>query len=110
VAPSPRAPTRGVAKPHVDRTLQCNPRMSTRQASISDIRQLLGDVDPLIAERIVELGASPDEIAEALRSFEDEMGFGEQSHEPSSERVAEIRALLHEELGDQVETEDEYRA
>ena len=84
--------------------------MSTRQASISDIRQLLGDVDPLIAERIVELRATTDEIAEALRGFEDEMGFGEESREPSSERVAEIRALLYEELGEDGEdVEDVYR-
>ena len=63
-------------------------------ATANDVLRMLGDVDPLIVERILATGASPDEIVEALRSVEDEIGFGEESHEPSSGRVAEIRALM----------------
>lgn len=63
-------------------------------ASASDVNRLLGDADPLIVERIIATGASEDEIAEALREVEDELGFGEEPHEPSSPRVAEVRALL----------------
>lgn len=65
-------------------------------ATASDVSRLLGDVDPLIVERILETGASPDEIDEALRETEDEGGFGEEQHEPSSPRVLEVRAVLHE--------------
>lgn len=65
-------------------------------ASASDVNRLLGDADPLIVERIVATGATPDEIAEALREVEDERGFGEEPHVPSSPRVAEVRALIDE--------------
>lgn len=67
--------------------------------------ELLGDVDPLIAEKIAGTGASPGEIAEALRAVEDERGFGEESHAPSSARVAEIRAMFYDLFDDE---EDDY--
>lgn len=65
-------------------------------ASASDIQRLLGDVDPMIVARVFATNASPDEINEALREVEDEVGFGEASHEPSSPRVTEVRAILDE--------------
>ncbi len=67
---------------------------ATNPATAADINRVLGDVDPLIAERILETGASADEIDEALRESLDERGFGEQARAPSSSRVAEVRALL----------------
>ncbi len=70
--------------------------MPTNSATATDVNRLLGDVDPLVLERILETGASPDEIGEALRYVEDERGFGEEPHEPSSSRVAEVRAVLQE--------------
>jgi hypothetical protein len=70
--------------------------MPTNSATATDVNRLLGDVDPLVLERILETGASPDEIGEALRCVEDERGFGEEPHEPSSSRVAEVRAVLQE--------------
>lgn len=70
--------------------------MPTNSATATDVNRLLGDVDPLVLERIVATGASPDEIAEALLVVEDERGFGEEPHQPSSPRVAEVRALLQE--------------
>ena len=65
-------------------------------ATASEVNRLLGDADPLIVERILATGASADEIGEALREVEDERGFGEETHTPSSPRVVEVRALLHE--------------
>ena len=65
-------------------------------ASANDVRGLLGDVDPLAVERILSTGATSDEVVEALRGVEDERGFGEESHEPSSSAVAEVRAVLHD--------------
>lgn len=57
---------------------------------------MLGDVDPLVVERILATGASADEIDEALRAVEEERGFGEEPHEPSSPAVAEVRAVLQQ--------------
>jgi hypothetical protein len=73
-----------------------NPANSPNAASASEVNRLLGDADPLIVERIVATGATADEIGEALRSVEDEQGFGEEPHAPSSPRVAEVRALLYD--------------
>ena len=70
--------------------------MPTNSATATDVNRLLGDIDPLVLERIVATGATADEIGEALRVVEDERGFGEEPHEPSSPRVAEVRALLQE--------------
>ena len=71
---------------------------STSTATATDISRLLGDVDPLVLDRILETGASADEIGEALRVVEQEHGFGvgEEPYEPSSSRVAEVRAILEE--------------
>jgi hypothetical protein len=65
-------------------------------ATANDVSRLLGDVDQLVVERIVSTGASVDEIDEALRGVEDEQGFGEESHLPSSPAVAEVRSVLYE--------------
>ncbi|HEY5949482.1 MAG TPA: hypothetical protein VIV40_28505 [Kofleriaceae bacterium] len=70
--------------------------MPTNSATATDVNRLLGDVDPLVLERILATGATPDEIGEALRVVEDERGFGEQPHEPSSPKVTEVRSLLQE--------------
>jgi len=58
--------------------------------------RLLGEVDPLVVERILSTGATADEIVEALRTVEDERGFGEQPHDPSTPAVAEVRAVLQD--------------
>lgn len=77
-------------------------------ASVDDVHRLLGDLDPLIAERIVATGASADEIDEALREIQDEHGFGEIVHDASSTRVAEVRAVLEEDdvLGEDLDELD----
>lgn len=67
---------------------------ATNPATAAEINRVLGDVDPLIVERILETGASADEVGEALRESQDERGFGEEPHAPSSSRVAEVRAVL----------------
>ena len=64
-------------------------------ASATDVSRLLGDVDPIVVERIVGTGASLDEIGEALREEIDEISFDE-SHVPSSPRVTEVRRLIEE--------------
>jgi hypothetical protein len=83
--------------------------MPGNQATASDVNRLLGDVDPFIIERILEIGATPDEIGEALRVVEAERGFGAEPHPPSSTKVTEVRAVLHEmdALEPEVPEEDE---
>jgi hypothetical protein len=71
-------------------------RLTAMSASLDDLHRLLGDVDPLIAERIIATGASAEEIDEALREIQDEHGFGEIVHNASSPRVAEVRAVLED--------------
>jgi hypothetical protein len=65
-------------------------------ASHDDIVEILGDVDDLFVERIVDTGASIHEIAEALDDLEDERRFGEQHRVEASPRVAAVRAILEE--------------
>lgn len=72
-----------------------------------DVNRLLGDVDPLIVERMLAIGASADEIDEALQEVQDEDGFGERFHEPSSPRVANVRALLEETLFPEPEPDED---
>ena len=67
-----------------------------RPARASEIELLLGDVNPSVVARILETGASLAEVDEALRATEDEEAFGEETHEPSTSRVAEVRAILEE--------------
>jgi len=77
-------------------------------ASASEIQRLLGDVEPMIVARVLATNASADEIGEALREVEDEAGFGEDPHEPSSPRVAEVRAILDEMHVFETDVDDEY--
>jgi DNA-binding transcriptional MerR regulator len=60
-----------------------------------DVLELLGDVDDLLVERVIDTGASIDEIGEALDSLEDE-SRGLELHLDSSPRVTEVRAILAE--------------
>ena len=81
--------------------------MNAQPATASDVNALLGDVDAVVVERILETGASAEEIGEALRGFEQERGFGEEPFAPSSSRVVEVRAVL-DELSLFPDDEDEY--
>jgi len=62
----------------------------------AQINTLLGETEPLMLERIVETGASFDEVAEALSAIEDEDAYAKMSHKPSSSRVLEVRRVLEE--------------
>jgi len=75
-------------------------------ATFDEIVQLVGETDPSTVRRIEELGATVDEIAEALGMLEEQAEF---AREPSSPRVAELRALLAEALPDESDG-DEQRA
>jgi hypothetical protein len=55
----------------------------------------LFELDNLIAERIVETGASTDEVGAAIDDLEHERHYGERRL-PASAKIAEIRAILEE--------------
>lgn len=65
-------------------------------ATHAQIVELLGDVDDLFVKRIEDTGASIDEIGEALGDLEDEDERGAPPHIVTSQRVAEVRAILEE--------------
>lgn len=68
-------------------------------ATAADVYRMLGDIDPIIAERIVESGATADEIGEALARVEDEIGFSEgafSAADVASARVTDVVAALRE--------------
>ena len=65
-------------------------------AGAADVQRLLGEVDPMIVARVLATNASVDEISEAMHTADDD---GELSYLPaSSQRVAEVRAILDESL------------
>jgi len=67
-----------------------------------ELEDLLGDVNPLMIERIVATQATAAEVAEALADAEDERRFQER-RAPSSPVVTEVRAILDELLEDREE-------
>jgi hypothetical protein len=73
-------------------------------ATATDVVRLIGDVDPLITARILAITPTVDELDEAVRETEAEAGFAEEPHEPSSVRVASVRAILSELVDDDRET------
>ena len=63
-------------------------------ATAADVTRLLGEVQPLAVARILAIAPTRDELDEAVRELEDELGFGEEPRTPSSARVACVRAVI----------------
>ncbi|MBA3456005.1 MAG: hypothetical protein H0T42_23100 [Deltaproteobacteria bacterium] len=71
--------------------------MQSTPATPDEVREILGDVDDLVVERILETAASPDEIAEAVKSLEaGYLADKDVDFAPSSPRVTEVRTMLTE--------------
>ena len=64
----------------------------------SDIRELVGDVDPLTVSRILAVGATREQLEEATLAPED-------SSAPVADRVEALREILAELERDEVEVE-----
>ncbi len=74
------------------------------RATADEIADVLGDdIDEIFIERIAAVGASVDELGEAVDDLDYERRYGE-AREPSSRRVEEVRAIL-EELRESAEEE-----
>jgi hypothetical protein len=65
--------------------------MAESPATRADVTALLGEVDSSYIERVLDIGASVDEIGEAIRALE-----VTDPHRASGNRVAEVRAVLEE--------------
>lgn len=81
-------------------------------ATEADVIRLLGEIDPLVIARILAIAPSVDELDEAVQLAGDERGFSEEPHDPSSTRVASIRAVLGSLLDDAraPDARDEWRS
>ena len=67
-------------------------------ATAAEIGSVLGEVQPWTIERLLATRATLDEISAAISAIEDEIGFGESHHAPSTPREAEVRAILEEQV------------
>lgn len=74
-----------------------------QSATASEIIGVLGEVESLTLEKLLATGASVDEIGNAIAAIEDEDSFGEERHAPSSQREAEVRAILEELVFDSID-------
>jgi len=99
-AQTPRSHDRGASGTLARRLQQRSIIMSSTTAA--ELEDLLGDVNPLMIERILATQATTAEVAEALADAEDERRFGER-RVPASARVAEVREILEELLDDREE-------
>jgi hypothetical protein len=70
--------------------------MPSASASHDEVRELLGEVDDLTIERVIDTGATIDEVAEALGYVEAEEAGEALEVMPLSSRVVEVRAILDE--------------
>ena len=76
-------------------------------ATPTEITNLLGDVDPIVIEQLLELQPTTDEVAQALACIEaDRAG---EIRSPMTTRVAAIYAILDDAL-DEVQDDQAYPA
>lgn len=80
--------------------------MTAQAATADQVAGLLGEVDAITMERILAIGASLAEVHEALEIAQDEQGFGDERHPPSTPRVAEVRAVIDELADDDAEQDE----
>ena len=80
--------------------------MTSVPATANEVRDVLGDVDDLVVERVLETGASVDEIASALSSLEYQQVLGEGSSAPVTGPALTVRAILEENLAEPEGDED----
>lgn len=84
-------------------------RDPARVATAADLIAILGELEPIAIDRLLATAATVDEVTAAAAALEDEEGFGETHHEPSSPREAEVRAILEELVFENAEDRDAER-
>jgi hypothetical protein len=73
--------------------------MTSTNSNYDELRPILDDVDDTVIARIVETGASVDEVAEAVSYLEAHENGEGLVEDVSSPRVLEVRAILAEVRG-----------
>jgi hypothetical protein len=68
-------------------------------ARSEEVTAMLGELDPLVIQRVLETGATVDEIGEGLRLAADD----DDPTMPSSSAVVEVRGILYELFDDEAE-------
>lgn len=76
--------------------MQPTSRMTSVPATANEVRDVLGDVDDLVVERVLETGASVEEIASAVASLEYQQVLGEASAAQVTGPTLTVRAILEE--------------
>ena len=74
------------------------PAENTRPATLGEILELVGDIEAAKAEAILETGATPGEIEQALAWAADESDVMGALRRPLDGTVAEVYAILATEL------------
>jgi len=82
--------------------------MMSTPATADEVTSLLGEVDASVVQEILGVGASFDEIAEAVAAIEEEDILGARSRTPSTAHVVEVRAILEALVLDEAEPETFY--
>jgi hypothetical protein len=86
--------------------MQPTSRMTSVPATANEVRDVLGDVDDLVVERVLETGASVEEIASAMASLEYQQVLGERGSEVVTGPTLTVRAILEECLAEPEGDED----
>jgi len=86
--------------------MQPTSRMTSVPATANEVRDVLGDVDDLVVERVLETGASVEEIASAMASLEYQQVLGEASAAQVTGPTLTVRAILEECLAEPDAEED----
>ena len=86
--------------------MQTTSPMTTAPATANEVRDVLGDVDDLVVERVLETGASVEEIASAMASLEYQQVLGERGSEAVTGPTLTVRAILEECLAEPDAEED----
>ncbi|MGE3765293.1 MAG: THUMP domain-containing protein [Kofleriaceae bacterium] len=84
-------------------------KQTQHPATSSELVELLGELEPLTLEKLLATRATADEVAEAVSAIEDEDGFGEVHHAPSTPREAEVRAILEDLVFESFEEQESER-
>jgi hypothetical protein len=72
--------------------------MTMTKLSREDVVRIVGDMDDIIVARLVGTGATVAELREAVAEVQVGEALGEPTPEPSTPRVAQLRAILRDVL------------
>jgi ribosome-binding protein aMBF1 (putative translation factor) len=84
-----------------DRRLQSLRESKTMRATREDVQRLLSDVDEFVLEQLLAVGASKEELHEAVITSVMEFEMGEAVEASPNPKVAELCAIIEDLLSDE---------